>query len=115
MAPQECRCGCFLITAATPRKWRHPDTDAQLDLAGLVEMLNEEAARIKELTGGELHLVAKGLDLISACLLKRKVLATTGNGLAASTRTLTGSRTFISFALVRPPAVASSVLAYYLE
>lgn len=63
MAANNCRAGCLLITIATPRTWQHPDTDASLDLAGLIAMLNEEAKRIEEEMGGSLRLMARGLDL----------------------------------------------------
>lgn len=63
MAAENCRAGCLLITIKTPRTWQHPETGATLNLAGLVDMLNEEAARIEREMGGSLRLIARGLDL----------------------------------------------------
>jgi hypothetical protein len=63
MAPNNSRSGCLLITVAGQRRWEHPDTGKELDLTGLIAMLNEEAKRIQEELGGALRLIAKGLDL----------------------------------------------------
>ncbi len=63
MAPEARRSGCLLITIASARTWQHPDTGATLDLAGLIAMLNMEAAKIEAEMGGGLRLTAKGLDL----------------------------------------------------
>lgn len=63
MAAENCRAGCLLITVKSPRTWQHPETGAVLDLAGLIAMLNEEAARIEQEMGGSLRLMARGLDL----------------------------------------------------
>lgn len=63
MAPENCRVGCLLITAATDRTWTHPTTNAALDLAGLIAFLNEEAAKIERAMGGSIRLIARGLHL----------------------------------------------------
>lgn len=63
MAAENCRAGCLLITVKSPRTWKHPETRAILDLAGLIAVLNEEAARIEQEMGGSLRLMARGLDL----------------------------------------------------
>jgi len=53
----------LLISVASDRKWDHPDTGVCLDIAGLVDMLNEEAARLAAELGGSVRIMAKGLDL----------------------------------------------------
>ena len=63
MAPENSRAGCLLISINQPRKWRHPETGALLDLAGLLNLLNEEAVRIEQELGGTLRIVVRGLDL----------------------------------------------------
>lgn len=63
MAAENSRAGCLLITIKSPRTWLHPDTGTVLDLAGLTNMLNEEANRIEQEMGGSLRLTARGLDL----------------------------------------------------
>ena len=63
MASDECKAGCLLVSVASDRKWEHPDTGASLDIVGLVDMLNEEAARLTAELGGSVRIMAKGLDL----------------------------------------------------
>lgn len=63
MAAEDCRSGCLLITIASDKTWRHPDTNKILDFDGLIAMLNEEANRFSLELGGSLRLMAKGLDL----------------------------------------------------
>lgn len=63
MAAENSRAGCLLITVKSARTWLHPETGATLDLAGLIAMLNEEAARIEREMGGSLRLTARGLNL----------------------------------------------------
>lgn len=63
MAAENSRAGCLLITVNSARTWLHPDTGAALDLAGLIAMLNEEAARIEQEMGSSLRLIVRGLDL----------------------------------------------------
>ncbi|WP_202385480.1 NACHT domain-containing protein [Altericroceibacterium endophyticum] len=63
MAAENSRAGCLLITVNSARTWLHPETGAALDLAGLIAMLNEEAARIEQEMGGSLQLIVRGLDL----------------------------------------------------
>ena len=63
MAAENSRAGCLLITIKSPRTWLHPETGVALDLAGLIDMLNEEANRIEQEMGGSLRLTARGLDL----------------------------------------------------
>jgi hypothetical protein len=63
MAAENSRSGCLLITIASNRTWRHPDTQEALDLASLIEMLNEEAQKLSLELSGEIRLMAKGLDL----------------------------------------------------
>lgn len=63
MAPESRRAGCFMVTCKGKRRWDHPDTGAELDLTGLVAMLNEECARLEEQMGSSVRLVARGLNL----------------------------------------------------
>lgn len=63
MAPDGRRAGCFMVTSQGARRWEHPETNATLDLAGLVKMLNEECARLEVEMGGSVRLLARGLDL----------------------------------------------------
>jgi len=63
MAAENSRAGCLLITVNSSRTWLHPETGATLDLAGLIAMLNEEAARIEQEMGGSLRLTVRGVDL----------------------------------------------------
>lgn len=61
LAPNCRRAGCFMVTSNGEKSWRHPDTGAKLDLAGLMIMLNEECAQLEKLM--DVRLVARGLDL----------------------------------------------------
>ncbi len=63
MAPDCRRAGCLMVTSKGKKRWRHPDTGARLNLSGLVEMLNEECARLERQMGGSVRLIARGLDL----------------------------------------------------
>lgn len=63
MASENSRAGCLLITVKSARTWLHPETGAALNFAGLIVMLNEEAARIEQEMGGSLRLIVRGLDL----------------------------------------------------
>lgn len=63
MAAENCRAGCLLITTNSPKEWRHPDTNAKINLTELIVMLNEEASQIEKEMGGNLRLMARGLDL----------------------------------------------------
>lgn len=63
MAPENNRAGCLLISVASDRTWRHPDTGASLDLAGVIAMLSAHAAQIETEMGRALRLTVRGLDL----------------------------------------------------
>ncbi len=63
MAAENIRAGCLLITVNSPRTWKHPDTNKDVNLEALIEMLNEEARRIEQDMGGSLRLIVRGLDL----------------------------------------------------
>jgi hypothetical protein len=63
MAADECRAGCLLVTIARERKWDHPKTGKKLNFDQLMVVLNEEAERLSEELGGEVKLMAKGLNL----------------------------------------------------
>jgi hypothetical protein len=63
MAAEDCRSGCLVVTIASDKTWRQPDTKKPLDFDGLIAMLNEEATRLSLELGGSVRLMAKGLDL----------------------------------------------------
>lgn len=63
MAPEDCRSGCFLVTIATDKTWRHPDTNESLDVSGLEDMLKTEASKIVCDLGMTLRISARVLDL----------------------------------------------------
>jgi hypothetical protein len=63
MAAEACRSGCLLISVATDRTWHHPDTAQQITFGELIALLNAEAEKIVLEMGGEIRLLAKGLDL----------------------------------------------------
>lgn len=63
MAAENARAGCLLITVNSQRIWKHPETNNNMNLEALIEMLNEEARQIEQKMGGSLRLIARGLDL----------------------------------------------------
>jgi len=63
MAADECRAGCLLVTIAKDRKWDHPKTGKKINFDQLMTVLNEEAERLSQELGGEVKLMAKGLNL----------------------------------------------------
>jgi hypothetical protein len=63
MAAEASRSGCLLISIASDRRWHHPDTAQQITFEELITLLNEEAEKIVLDMGGEIRLMAKGLDL----------------------------------------------------
>ena len=60
-----------MVTIASDKMWRHPDTNKPLDFASLVAMLNEEANRLFLELGGSVQLMVKGLDLRPRHLTER--------------------------------------------
>jgi hypothetical protein len=77
MAAEHCRSGCLVITIASDKTWRHPDTNEKLDFDGLIAMLNEEAARISAELGGAVRMMAKGYDLRPRLKKEREAKAKT--------------------------------------
>jgi len=75
MAAEHCRSGCLVVTIASNKTWRHPDTKKSLDFDGLITMLNEEANRLSLELGGSARLMAKGLDLRPRLLTERAAKA----------------------------------------
>jgi hypothetical protein len=63
MAADECRAGCLLVTIARERNWDHPETGEQVNFDQLMRVLNEECERLSLELGGEVKLMAKGLNL----------------------------------------------------
>lgn len=64
MAADECRAGCLLVTIAREREWDHPKTGERIGFEQLMVVLNEEAERLSQELGGEVKLMAKGLNLL---------------------------------------------------
>lgn len=63
LAPESRRAGCLLVTISKDRRWKHPATNKQMDLTGLIAFLNEEARTIEQELGGAVRIFARGLDL----------------------------------------------------
>lgn len=63
MAAENSRSGCLVITIASDKTWRHPDTNKVLDFHGLIAILNEEAERLSLERGGSARMMVKGYDL----------------------------------------------------
>lgn len=63
MAPENCRSGCLLVTVAKNSGWKHPDSNAPLDVTGLERMLQAEAVKIVTEMGLGLRLAARVIDL----------------------------------------------------
>lgn len=63
LAPESRRAGCLLVTISTDRRWQHPVTGKLVDIDGLMVFLNEEARAIEQELGGDVRIVARGLDL----------------------------------------------------
>jgi hypothetical protein len=63
MAADECRAGCLVVSIASDKHWKHPDTGERLDFEGLLALLNEEAERLSQELGGAAKLMVNGLDL----------------------------------------------------
>jgi hypothetical protein len=63
MAADECRAGCLLVTIAKERNWDHPETGKQINFDQLMMVLSEECERLSLELGGEVKLMAKGLNL----------------------------------------------------
>ncbi|OLP45738.1 NACHT domain-containing protein [Rhizobium oryziradicis] len=63
MAAEHSKSGCLMITVNSDRSWRHPDTNAQMSLAMLIDFLSAEAQRLERELGGAVRLMVRGLDL----------------------------------------------------
>lgn len=63
MAAEHSRSGCLLVTLATDRKWKHPDSGKRIDLTELMLLLRYEAKRVEEQMGSVLALSVYLLDL----------------------------------------------------
>ena len=64
MAAEICRSGCLLVTISdAKRAWKHPDTDEQMNIDGLRNLLETEAAKVTVEMAGSLRLVINILDL----------------------------------------------------
>jgi hypothetical protein len=63
MAAEDCRSGCLVVTIASDKTWRCPDTQKPSDFSGLIKLLNDEARRLSLELGGSVRLMVKGYDL----------------------------------------------------
>ncbi|NWB95482.1 ATP-binding protein [Pseudomonas gingeri] len=63
MAADRCKTGCLVVTVASSRQWKHPDTSAMIDLEQLRALLKQEADQIMEEMGHEVRILVKVLDL----------------------------------------------------
>jgi hypothetical protein len=63
MAADECRAGCLVVSIASNKHWKHPDTNERLDFEELMAFLNKEAEGLSQDLGGTAKLMARGLDL----------------------------------------------------
>jgi hypothetical protein len=64
MMAKEAQVGCLVVTVANPdRRWQHPDTDEELDLWGLQQLLEAEARAQQDKLGGLARVMARVLDL----------------------------------------------------
>jgi hypothetical protein len=64
MAHKKARAGCLLVSVSEAgQTWRHPDSRATLDMAGLQTMLSEAAQAAQVRLGGEARVLARVLDL----------------------------------------------------
>lgn len=72
MAADDCRAGCLVITIASDKHWKHPNTGARIDFDGLIALLTEEAERLSQELGGAAKLMAKGIDLRPRLTTERK-------------------------------------------
>ena len=63
MAAETSRSGCLLVTLAKDRKWKHPDSGTWIGPLELVSLLDDEARRLEEGTGGAVALTVHLLDL----------------------------------------------------
>jgi hypothetical protein len=58
---ENCRAGCLLICQAQAKRWRHPDTNAWMSLAEVVDHLEAIAKQVMA-SRPELHIAVKGID-----------------------------------------------------
>jgi hypothetical protein len=72
MAADECRAGCLLVTIAKERNWDHPKTGKQINFDQLMIVLSEECERLSQELGGEVKLMAKGLNLCPRLKIERQ-------------------------------------------
>lgn len=63
MAAANSRAGCMVVTTASARSWKDPETGQALDFQQLIDMLNQYGAKLQEEAGWNLRIFVKGLDL----------------------------------------------------
>jgi hypothetical protein len=63
MAPENRRVGCLLVTLATDRFWKDPDTGDRIDFEDLIARLNAEAKALAASLGYGAFLAVRGIDL----------------------------------------------------
>jgi hypothetical protein len=72
MAADECRAGCLVVSVASEKHWKHPDTGERLMFEELIAFLHKESERLSQEVGGTAKLMAKGLDLRPRLTGKRR-------------------------------------------
>jgi hypothetical protein len=75
MAPLKSRAGCLLVTIAREREWENPKTGKLIGFDELIVVLNEEAGRLSHELGGEVKIMAKGLNLVPRLKTEKEVRA----------------------------------------
>lgn len=63
MAPEHRRVGCLLISIATVRFWKDPDTGDQIEFEEVIARLDAEAKILAANLGYGAFLTVRGLDL----------------------------------------------------
>ena len=63
MVAENSRSGCLLVTLASDREWKHPDTGTRIGPPELVSVLRDEAQRVEEAMGRAVALRVHLLDL----------------------------------------------------
>jgi hypothetical protein len=80
MAPLKSHAGCLLVTIAREREWENPKTGKLIGFDELIAVLNEEAGRLSHELGGEVKIMAKGLNLVPRLKTEKEVRAKKKDG-----------------------------------
>jgi hypothetical protein len=72
LAPEGSRVGCLAITRAKRQGWRHPETNASLTFAELIDFLSAAADELEAKLAGAVRLHVRGIDLEPRLLVERE-------------------------------------------